>query len=489
VITRHLLYLTSDGLSAYVWRRGQLAREAGFTADEAGPAGFAAYLEAHRKAEFRILANLRDESQQVEIIPYLRRGDRQSFITRKMGRLFAGTPLARAVSLGYEKTGRRNERVLLSALTQVADFEPWLACFSAAGAALAGVYTLSQLGGALLGKAGKLPERCLLLTRQDSSLRETFMVGGEPWFSRLVPMTEGEDGDPAAALAREAARLRQYLAGQSLIGHQDTLPVFVLGHPSRQDRLPAPAAETGGLSFIPIDNRDLAARMGLKTLPEDDRSELLFLHLLATGAPRSQFADSSLRRHWRFLQFRRALFAGTALLTLALLSLAGKGLHDSRNLRGEAFDLSAREKALISGKQEPAMEKSRLPADHATLRRVSARFAELHASQSHPAEAYRIVSRALDKSPAIELDSIDWKRTPAAGSPCCRETITVEGALASDSPPRQARAAFGDFVRLLEEDASLKVEVRRSPQVPAPEDAGQSARQLFAIRIDRKPAP
>lgn len=487
MITRHLLYLTSNGLSAYVWRRGHLAREAGFTAGEAGLAGFAAYLEARRRAEFRILANLRDESHQVEIIPYLRRGDRQSFIARKMGRLFAGTPLARAVSLGYEKSGRRNERVLLSALTQVADIEPWLACFPAAEAALAGIYTLSQLGGALLGKAVKLPERCLLLSRQDNSLRETFLVDGEPWFSRLAPMADAEDGDPAAAVAREAARLRQYLAGQSLIGHQDTLPVFVLGHPSLLDRLPAPAAETGGLSFIPMDNRDLAARTGLKTLPEDDRSELLFLHLLATGAPRRQFADSSLRRYWRFLQFRRGLFAGTALLTLALLSLAGQGFHDSRSLRSEALDLSAREKALETGGQAPSMEISRLPVDNATLRRISARFSELQAFRSQPAEAFRIVSRALDRSPAVELDGIDWKRTPAAGSTCCEETIMVEGTLAAASSPRQARAAFDDFIRLLEQDASLTVEVRRSPLLPASEDTGRGGRPMFAVRIARMP--
>jgi hypothetical protein len=59
-----------------------------------------------------------------------------------------------ATSLGYEKNQRKNEKLLLSALTDPAHLEPWLQRLNAAEVALAGIYSVSQLGGLLLKNWG-----------------------------------------------------------------------------------------------------------------------------------------------------------------------------------------------------------------------------------------------------------------------------------------------------------------------------------------------
>jgi hypothetical protein len=119
-----------------------------------------------------------------KLIPFLRGADRQALITRKIGQHFLGTSLAAAISLGYEKTQRKNEKLLLSALTNPAHFAPWLQRHrTPPKSPLAGIYTVAQLGGQLLKKLGQNPAgRCLLLTLQDQSIRESYLVGGHDPF-------------------------------------------------------------------------------------------------------------------------------------------------------------------------------------------------------------------------------------------------------------------------------------------------------------------
>lgn len=488
---RHLLYLGKDGLTAYAWQPRGLVRQGSFAATPGGLADFAAYLKARRKAEIHLLANLRDENHQVEAIPYLGRRDRQAFISRKLDRLFPGTPLTRTLSLGYEQGERRNERLLLSALTQPSDFAPWLDCIATAAAPLAGVYTHSQLAAGLLKRLGELPQRCLLLTRQDDALQESFIVNGDTWFSRLAPLPEGTEA--AAALAEEAVRLRHHLVGQSLLGHQDILPVFVLDLPPILDQLPAAAPAARGLAFIPVDLHAAAARLGVGPLPEGAGSAALFLHLLATRPPRRQFADRRLRRHCLLRRFRRGLFAAAALTCLAALSLAVKAFDDSRALAAETAELSAREQELAARQQDISASQPQVAGDEAARRRVNAHFAELERSRRDPGEAYRSIGRALDQAPAIEIASIEWKQAPAAGSSGRAESIAVEGTLAAGLPPRQAAAAFGRFVQALEQDPSLQVTTRRPPFDPwSAQFAGDKAPgspPTFTVAIVRKAAP
>ena len=124
--------------------------------------------------------------------------------------------MAAAISLGYEKTQRKNERVLLSALTNPAHFAPWLQAIDNAEARLAGIYTVAQLGGQLLKKIGQSAGRCLLLTLQDQSIRESYLVNGHAHFSRMAPLTDSR----ARSRCCTAVRLLCNTAAAMVISHR-----------------------------------------------------------------------------------------------------------------------------------------------------------------------------------------------------------------------------------------------------------------------------
>jgi len=335
VISRRLLYLDTQRLTAYAWRHGKLSAEGVFEMRPEEYPRFTAYLAAHPNSQFRMLANVGEEGHELETIPFLQGADRKALITRKLGQHFQGSPLATAISLGYEKDKRKNEKLLLSALTNPAHFDPWLKCLNDAGAALAGIYTVAQMGGQLLKKLGKPTARSLLLTYQDHSIRESYLVDGQPLFSRMTPLFDSSIAGIASRFATEAAKIYQYLDGQRHIGRNDRLPVYILAHPQAIPAVRQTCIDSSNLDFEILDSHQAARKLDLKTLPSDSSSELLYLHLLATEPPRQQFAAESHRHDYHVSQIRYGLLGIGAVALLGGTLFAAKQLYDTWSLRQE----------------------------------------------------------------------------------------------------------------------------------------------------------
>jgi hypothetical protein len=282
---RRLIYLSAHQITAFSWQAGVLSDEGSFEATEAGKQRFANYLAHHSKSIFSILANVSDESFHIEMIPFLRGADRSAIIARKLGQLFFNATLTTSISLGHEKSRRKNERIMLAALTNNELFAPWLDSLARAGAALAGIYSLPLLGPLLLRKLGVSDERCLLLTVQDQSIRQSYLEKGELHFSRLVPLPNSGIGGIAQTFAAEARKLQQYLVSQRVMGRQQPIKAYLLAHASARQAVEDSCVDSESLSFAIFDVEDCAHRCGLKALPPDTRCEALFLHLLATAPP------------------------------------------------------------------------------------------------------------------------------------------------------------------------------------------------------------
>jgi hypothetical protein len=510
VISRRLLYLNTHRLTAYVWASGVLTQEAVFEMRDEDHLLFTDYLRVNRNSHFQMLANVGEEGYLVETIPFLRGSDRQTLITRKIGQHFLGTPLASAVSLGFEKSQRKNEKLLLSALTNPAHFAPWLKCIAEADAPLAGIYTIAQLGGVLLQKMRQPATRCMLLTLQDHSIRETYLIKGQPQFSRMAPLPDSSIAGIASAFAAEAAKLLQYLISQRQIGRNDALPVYVLAHPQAATAIRNACHDTGNLIFDILDTHQQARQIGLRTLPEDSRSDLLFLHLLATSPPRQQFASEDHRHDYRISQIRYGLIA---LGTIALLGgalFAAKEFYETYGLRQETLELTAKESELNWRYREISATFPQIGIDNETLRRLTTRHGELLKQQRLPDAAYRLIGKALDQSPAIQLEALDWRLGEAIGPATSGnrnisvlnggdEVITVRGIvrLEAGATPRQILATLEQFMQFLRVDRNNEVKVIQQPfdiessqalRGGDKDDENTQPRQ-FTLQVARRTAP
>lgn len=476
--TRRVLFLENDRLTAFRVAHGGVVREAGFAADPAGPGDFGRYLERQRGRPLLLLADLAEEGFESEDIPRVGGKDRESILRRRLSRHFFGTPYALALPQGRAPDGRRDERVLLMALTRPERLSPWLDALRGRQAPLAGVWSLPQLVAGLLPQ--RTPQRLLLLTRTGAGLRQTFFAAGQLRFSRLTPAVPADPAAAAQMVRNEAARMRQYLASQRLIGQNDPLAVRLLVHPDEMTALRAQCPNDPGLPFELVDLAEQARRAGLRTALADSRAEMLFCHLLARRRPPQQFAPDEERRPYRLRQARRALHASSILVLMGgALFAAG---HWQSIPQAQDFPAEPRDATRMNAPIE-------IPLGADALRALVDRYAEVARRAPGPAPLLAQLGQSLDVFLPVSLDHLEWaivERVPgiAATGPYAQITATAR-LPAQTAGDRQAQETLiADFVRHLETVPDTHAAVLEPPTDPL---SGGTLRSGDARRVPEPP--
>src|SRR4051812_2226374 len=210
---RRLLYFTANSHQLFLWSNGKLRQEASFQDDEQGVAEFGKFANSNASSLYYILADLAGEDFHDELIPWLRGGDRQAVIERRLAQRYRDTRLAAAVSLGASTVAgeRRNERLVLASFTNTQQFSPWLDALSDAGAKLAGVYSVPlvgpSLGSRLAAKLNARSNRLFVVSLNSAGLRQTFIEDGKLRFARLERTVEMGPEAHAAFVRSETLRL------------------------------------------------------------------------------------------------------------------------------------------------------------------------------------------------------------------------------------------------------------------------------------------
>ena len=511
--TSRLLYLDTHQVTAYRWRSGELTGEGIFAADDAGRQQFADYLRRGARGVYTLLANVSEEGFHVETLPFLRGADRQAVIERKLGQLYFNAALTTSLSLGYEKSRRKDERILLTALTNKDLFSPWLEAIAKQHIRLSGIYSLPLLAPALLRRLGIEGEPCLLLSVQDQSVRQSYFEKGELHFSRLTPLHNSSISGIAQSFSAEAQKLQQYLASQRMIGRQQSITAYLLAHANARKAIEQCCSDTTTIRYAVLDIDDCASRTGLKNAPPDSHCEPLFLNLLAVAPPRTQFADDSTRHDHHLGQIRSALHALGAAALLGCLLFSGKLLFEAYTVGAQTQVLKDEAAGDRQRYQEIVKTFPKIPTDTETLRHVIDRYVALEQRSTSPEGLYREISQTLQSAPAAEIESIDWQLggadpgvTSDAGPAVAAgkiagdsETAIMRGVLklGAKASARQVLAAFNDLLDALNAKPGLQVGVLQRPfDIESAKSLrgsdttiADSSPRSFAVQITRKLTP
>jgi hypothetical protein len=474
---RRILYLSTHQMAAFQWQGGAVRSEGNFESSAAGLEAFSAYIAAHPKSIFTLLVNLAEEGFQLETIPFLQGNDRNTVIARKLSQLFYTTPYTASISLGHEKTRRKDEKLLLAALTGQAALDPWVSTLRDARAAIAGIYSLPFLGETLLKKLKIADDHCILLTLQDQSIRETYFERGKLHFSRISPLTNTSIGGIAQAFATEAVKLQQYLLSQRLIARNQSFRAVVVAHPQAMPAVETSCISTELLAYHFVSTDECRRQIGLRTAPTTTSAETLFSHLVATDPPAAQFAKPVLRHDYRLWQVRKALYGlgAAALLTCVLFS--AKQFYAAYSLSNEAETIASEAQSARQRYEEIASTFPVIPTSTENLRQIMNRYAELEGNGASPELLYREISTALSSAPAVDITTIEWKTagaTDTAPTPRVPPTdaasaggqmAVIHGSLnlGARATPRQILGAFQQFVDTLRANPALLVRVLQQP--------------------------
>jgi hypothetical protein len=356
-MAKHFLYLTNDRLIAMQWNRGRIVARESFPPGEVSLASFATYIAQYKHLPTYVITDLVDEDFRIDTIPHLRGTDQASVLSRKLGQLYRASGYRHAVIQGREVEGRRDDRVLLHAITNAELLKPWLLVLESASVPIEGIYSSAVLSSRLLTRLNLAAPHTLLVTIvPDFGLRQTYFQNGHVKFSRITPIVYDEGQSVGSLIAAETYRTWQYLDSLRHFNAGEVLEVCMLIHARDQDMIADAIRPPPQLRYRFIDIEDAAKRVKLATPPTSSHAETLLTHVYADSALQNHFAEPTLRRFATYRRARMALYALTAtVLTVGVV--------------GTAFNLS-----------EAANVSSAIAARDSELGRLQTEFQSINAS-------------------------------------------------------------------------------------------------------------
>ena len=388
---------------------------ADFTADEAGYAGLRRYLERAAPLPIHLLVDLVEEDFRRETTPHVHGPARWSILETRSARLFPDTPYVSARREGRMPEGRRDDRVLFSAIVRPDRIEPWLHALH--GHEVAGVHSLPMVSAGLLPLLGAGSGPVLLVTESgDRDLRQTCFEDGRLTLSRLATLPPGEAAERARHTVLEVERLVHHLSrsgrrttedfGFHLVGGAALIAAL------QELKLPGKLAE--GLVDMAAVERRLRGRSrprpGKRGHESDEgskgRSDRVFARL-ALGRPfPNHYATAPVLAVHRTKRAGRAIGTAGAVMLLAGAAVGGAAWHRGSDLAVAAEGLE-REAAGIEGRYRA----ERLPGSEVgpdDLRAAVENAQRLHADRIGALPIFRAMSEALAGSLDLELESLEW---------------------------------------------------------------------------------
>jgi hypothetical protein len=437
---KHLLYLASERLDAWLWEGGKLSGPASFSADYAGVEAFKDYLELHGATPAWMLADLVEEDFQRVLLPHVQGKAGRALLERRLLQLYRETSYRQATVQDRSEEGRRDDIVLFSALTNPQLPQPWIAALEQLKVPLAGVYSVALLGASLVDQLELREHKHLLLvTQQSAGLRQSYFCDGRLKFSRLTLAVDREG--QAADVGTETARTQQFLVSVRLMERGEVLHAVLVAPPEDMDRWYAQCVGTPETAyhFLPI--AQAAARAGLPQTPT--LADALYLHRLASRKPASHFPLGREGRYFRFWQTRRTLYASSAMLAAAGAVWAGATLWEDMNARAEGARLSAEAQHFDASYRVRMSDMPPALAPTADMRAAVTVQRLLSVQGPRPTDMMGLLGDALDKVPQISLLRLEWRVNPAgaagtAGKASANVLAAMPGRLAEPATPDQS---------------------------------------------------
>lgn len=409
MLPKQLFYVTNDRLCAFDWRAGTLTPGPCFGADRDGMDAFARHLDGAQQARAYLVADLVEEDFARCLLPHVGGRAGRSLVERRLSHAYRDTPFRHAEIQDRDSEGRRDDHTLFSALTNAAMVQPWVALMEQNKVPLAGLYSAAHLSAQLVRRMGIAQEHLLLIAEQGGGLRQSYFQGPHLKFSRLTVLAAHDN--VVEATASETAKMQQFLTSTRLLGRGQMLHVVVLAPLARVEALEQRCEDDQELAFHFVDIDSACAR--LKLAGDMDTAEQLLLGLLGRDAPPGQYPPGAAGRFYQLWRARLALNCASAAIALVgalwLLASVWGGVRDDQEgtrLLAEAAQLDARYRAIMASLPPTA-------ARSANMKAAVQLDGLLAATAPAPAPLVTLVSRSLERAPAIRLLALDWQVQPA----------------------------------------------------------------------------
>ena len=520
---KQLFYLTNHELNAYSWNGKNVLLEDIFENDENGWQRFAEYIAGRKNLPVEILVDLIEEDFQRDTIPHTVGKGRRALIERKLTQLYRDTPFRHATIQGREKIGRKDDRILFSALTNAELPKPWLNALLIHTVPVVGIYSLALLSQLLFNKLKFGTAPVLLVTHQSSGLRQSYFHEGHLHFSRLTPLLDQAPELLAESLISESAKTRQFLASTRVLARGTPIKLVVIADAHNLAAILelVNTSSDPDVSYILLQMDEVSQQLTLGHQGLSEDCDEILLSLLSKQRIPSHYPLREQNRFYQLWQARIGLYILSALLGLAALTWAGIDLmsifdqrRETARLRQEALAVESKYEVIVKNMPSTLVtpHNMRLVVDIERMMSQNVPLPNILMSE---------VSRALDGLPQITIKQLQWKivdpvilsavvdpNAPASTADAApqpidlglaakpAEILLIDGEIKPfDGDYRAALNSVRMFVAAIQKNPQLKATVTlqpidTNPSVKLESTAGDTATDLtalFVIKLVRTP--
>jgi hypothetical protein len=505
-----LICISAARVTVARWRHGQLARSQSFANDNDGAAAFRMQLAGWHAAPTYVIVDAVEEDYRMEVLPHAQGRDRKALITRKLRQIFRNASYSAAVLHGRERDKRRDDRYLFCALTNPELVERWLKILTDLRLPLAGLHLLPMATERLLPRVKLAGDNLLLVAPRDGGLRLTFFHRGRARLSRLTRADARSSSGRIAAFAEEVRNTRLYLHAVHVANMDEHSTVAIIDPDgSLRELAAALAPDQANLTVLRIDAPELATRLGLTATQLRGAPDALYLQLLGERAPAANLAPQPLISRHRMFLIRRTIYGAAAVLGAVALIWSGINLYDVYNTDADATHAALQTRVEHNRYQAVKQQFPVAPTSPENLREAVETAQRIAQDERTPEALIAVVGQALDATPRIRLDALNWKYG-SDQEPGARRTATP----AAPAAQRHQRALIkaevqsfnGDYRKAIEAINRFAAHLRAEPAVTAArvtklplnldpqqslsgnmqEERGRAARAEFEVQIELK---
>jgi len=228
---KRILYFSGYRMVVQEWQGQSLQSSIYFEPDEQGLDLFESYLQSIGNVDLSLLVDLIEEEFRQIKMPHLSGNDKKEANERQFGRLFRNSTFRHSRVQYREKTGRKDDMVMFTGLTNPELLTPWLEIIKRNRKSLVGILTQPLVSSRLLPLLDpEYKKHCVILVSQQvpSNLRQTVFYKGHIILSRLVPIASFYQGNYSADLLRDIESTQRYMFSQRILERNETIKVHIL---------------------------------------------------------------------------------------------------------------------------------------------------------------------------------------------------------------------------------------------------------------------
>ena len=446
---KRIFYYSGYRLSVFHWQNNECIASYTFNPGDEGLEKFHTYLHATANTPVRILVDLIEEDFKKENIPHVGAADRNAIFSRIIDRQYRkNTDFATFRVVDREKTGRKDDVILYSVLSNPEILDPWLGPMKDAGIAISGIWSLPLLTPKLFNKLKIKSNNVLLVSQQvPSNLRQTFIKNGRFESSRSA-VVNLQDASIGEYISTEIEQTIRFLSNQRHIGFDETIEIHVLCRKADIAEIQSKCIDTHLRVFHYHELKELEESLDCNIQSAEYTNGIYSYVCASQMIPVGDYGNKSTFIHYYEQLSSKALYAVSALLLLAATILSFSFISESIVLDDEAITLRKQTDVINTNYQkklaamEPQLQQAESMQSSVLL---AEKIKSSHAIS--PLNFMTFISRTLARNGLheVEITGLSWKQNQSLSIPVINtrnvKKLTID--YAKSSPINQIASISG----------------------------------------------